>query len=112
MNEFNTIHETVIRDVVDTIKDGVEATEKISGKGGYTGSIASAGSLSKATSGLTLTFPVLVDNSIPVETANMISKAVETKAVSMLQHLMFPIQKMLLSLLETSILILVVENYL
>ena len=83
-NNFNTIHETVIRDVLDTIKDGISATKSVSSKG-YNGSIASASSLSKATNGLTLVFPVLVDGTLPVETSSMISRAVESRAVTMLQ---------------------------
>ena len=84
--KFDTIHETVLRDITDAIT-GVDV-DKIARSvdfGGSTPSIAHASSLSKATSGLTLVFPVLCDKSNPISTATMISKAVERKAVTLLQ---------------------------
>ena len=47
--------------------------------------MASSTSLSKATEGLVLVFPHLCTESTSVETAAMLTKAIETKAVSLLQ---------------------------
>lgn len=82
---YNTIHETVVQDVVDVMKDGISTADTITNPAGAPSSLIKAGSLSKATSGLTLEFPVLVDASLPISTATMCSKAVERKAVSLLQ---------------------------
>ena len=50
------------------------------------------GSISKYTKDLTMTFPTLVDNSLSIETASMISKANERNIVSMLQMLFSAMQ--------------------
>ena len=84
MNDFNSIHETAIRDITDTITDGIKSVDKVT-RSGYVGSVSTASSISKATNGLTLVFPVLIDNTLPMSTAAMITKAVERKAVSLLQ---------------------------
>lgn len=44
-------------------------------------------SISRATSNLILTFPMIVDDSVSIKTASMVSKAVEKKIVLMLQML-------------------------
>lgn len=82
---YNTIHETVIQDVVDVMKDGIEAADTTLNPSGAPAGLTRAGSLTKATSGLTLVFPVLVDTGLPIDTAAMVTKAVERKAVSLLQ---------------------------
>lgn len=43
--------------------------------------------IAKATSDLILTFPVIADESVPIKSATMITKAIERKAVTMLQIL-------------------------
>ena len=82
---YNTIHETVVQDIVTIMKDGIDSADTVFNPSGAPSSLARAGSLSKATSGLTLVFPTLVDSGLPIETASMITKAVERKAVSLLQ---------------------------
>lgn len=82
---YNTIHETVIQDVVDVMKDGIEAADTTLNPSSAPAGLTRAGSLTKATSGLTLVFPVLVDSGLPIDTAAMVTKAVERKAVSLLQ---------------------------
>ncbi len=79
---YNTIHETVIKDIMDIISDGIDAKDSISGKAT---SISKSSSLSKATSGLTLVFPVLGSKNNSYETNAMIVKAVERQCVSLLQ---------------------------
>lgn len=85
---FEGLHETVIADVLNAIKTGVEKTDNLmqaraSSKG--IANLTKASSLSKATEGLVLVSPVLCTTSTPAETACMIAKAVETKMISMLQ---------------------------
>ena len=84
---FEGLHETVIRDIVDTIKDGIDSADSVgfAVKGTSSGRLASSTSLSKATEGLVLVFPHLCTESISLETAMMLTKAIETKAVSLLQ---------------------------
>lgn len=84
---FEGLHETVIRDIVDTIKDGIDSADSVgfAVKGTSSGRLASSTSLSKATEGLVLVFPHLCTESVSLETAMMLTKAIETKAVSLLQ---------------------------
>lgn len=80
------IHETIIRDildVVDTVKDASDNGENFAGISNK----KSFKSISSATSNLTLVFPVITTTSLNIENASMISKAIERKAVSMLQML-------------------------
>ena len=84
---FEGLHETVIRDIVDAVRDGIDGVDSIGFaiKGTSSGRLASSTSLSKATEGLVLVFPHLCTESTSVETAAMLTKAIETKAVSLLQ---------------------------
>lgn len=82
---FDGLHETVIRDVVDTVKDGLDSAEDLGFTTRRTNSLATASSLSKATEGLILVFPHLCSTSVSPETAGILTKAIETKAVSLLQ---------------------------
>lgn len=80
---FNSVHETVVEDILNTIKDGVKYVDgKIKPK---SPKIRTASSLSRATSGLTLTFPVIVEDSLDLETSVMVSKAIERKNIVLLQ---------------------------
>lgn len=81
-NDNNTIHETVIRDIVDVMTD-ITNSERLPGV--FTNK--SYKSISKASEKLTLVFPVFVSNSINIENAVMISKAIERKCVTMMQML-------------------------
>lgn len=82
---YDTLHETVIKDVLDTIKDGIQTANDITGITSAPRSVSKAGSLSKATSGLTLVFPVFCSKANPIDTSSMCAKFVEAKAVSLLQ---------------------------
>lgn len=80
---YTSIHETVVNDILDLIKDGIKFVDgKFKSKNPK---IKTSGSLARATSGLTLVFPVYLEDSIDIETATMISKAIERKNVSLLQ---------------------------
>lgn len=76
------IHETVIRDVIEIMND-VHKSEVIKGIRAND----SFKSISNASDALTLVFPVLTSRTISIENAAMVAKAIERKAVSMLQML-------------------------
>lgn len=76
------IHETVIRDIIDVVND-VRKSDYIKGMTAND----SFKSISHASDALTLVFPVATVRNISVENATMVAKAVERKAVSMLQML-------------------------
>ena len=80
---YNQIHETVVADIFDTLKDGIRLVgDTVNPK---TARVRNARSIARATSGLTLAFPVICTNTLPLETATMIAKAIERKNVAMLQ---------------------------
>lgn len=86
-NNPNVIHETVIRDVIellgDLTNDSKSVIDKVTGQRGLNG----YRNIARGARDLTLTFPVIVTNATSVETASMIAKAIERKAVTMLQML-------------------------
>lgn len=76
------IHETVLRDIIDilsSVKDSDEVKSITNGK-----SYRSAAAMSKD---LILTFPVIYSSDISLDTATMISKAMEKKCATMMQML-------------------------
>lgn len=86
LKNTNGIHEGVIKDIVDLIGDG--GLDNIAGKNFLTAKNSRYfSSITKATSNLVLTFPIIVDESVPLSTAAMVAKAVERKMVGLLQML-------------------------
>lgn len=81
--DCDIIHETIIRDIIDIIND-VKDSDEIQLLLNRKKSIKS---IAKATANLVLVFPVIISNTINIETASIITKAIERKAVSMLQIL-------------------------
>lgn len=80
---FNSIHETVISDIWETIKDGIHiAGEELANR---KPKIHTSNSLARATSGLTLTFPVICTDTLDIETATIVAKAIERKNIALLQ---------------------------
>lgn len=77
--DYTALHETFMSDAYDVLKKGIHDLKKSSS------GIGRSTSLARATSGLTLVFPVLCTDTLPIDTATMVSKAVERKATSMLQ---------------------------
>lgn len=79
------IRETIIRDIVDVISDIKKSDEVDLFKNKREG--RSFKSIAKASSRLVLVFPVIMDKSLSINTASLITKAIERKGVSMLQML-------------------------
>lgn len=82
MTNSTIMHETVIRDIVDIIND-TSKSEYIKGFRAND----SFKSIANASDALTLVFPVITSRTISIENATMITKAIERKAVTMLQML-------------------------
>lgn len=82
MNQCRLLHETILRDVVDVISDvkDFDQVEWIRNKN-------SVGSIARRASNLVLVFPVIVSNTLSIQTATIISKAIERKCVALLQIL-------------------------
>lgn len=86
----SVIHETILKDIVDLIgdaKDFVEDQEKVFGGKDYHFS-----SLTRNAKNLILVFPVLCTKGISIETASMITKAIEKNCVNLLQILFASLQ--------------------
>jgi len=77
------VHETIIRDVIDIISD-VKNSEAIAGITNRKGSFRS---IAQASSNLTLVFPVGASRNTSIDNSAMATKAVERKAMTMLQML-------------------------
>ena len=87
MNNCKQLHETVVRDIVDIITSAKDFDQiKWINNKNNTGSIA------KRASNLVLVFPVIVSNSLNINTAMIISKAIERKCCSLLQILFSSMQ--------------------
>lgn len=82
-NNPQYFHETIVRDIVDVVSDIKDADEL----GGFMNRTHSFRSAASATSNLTLVFPVLISDSLGIESAGIIVKAIERKAASMMQML-------------------------
>ena len=87
MNQCQQLHETIVRDVID-IMDDVKNFDQIE----WLKNRNNVGSIAKRASNLTLVFPVICSASINIQTASIISKAIERKCVSLLQILFSSIQ--------------------
>lgn len=88
MNDLRSIHETNLLDLVKSftapIYDVID-NRKDKDSPNDVNHIKFAGSLARATSAMTLVFPVLVSDVIDPKTAAMVTKAIERKCVSMMQ---------------------------
>ena len=87
-NNPKYIHETVLRDIVTLLTDLADDSFGVADvTDNFKQAKTSYKNIAKASRDLTLTFPVIVTEQISVETASMIAKAIERKAVTMLQML-------------------------
>jgi len=83
------IHETVLRDVIDIV-EGLKKYDAIdSFMNRKNGNIKS---INDAAAGQVLVFPVIVSNNLSIDTAQMMTKSIERKAVSLLRILFSAIQ--------------------
>lgn len=82
-NNSQYIHETIVRDIVDIATD-IKDAKVLDGIANRKASFRSAASASSA---LTLVFPVLISNSIGIQSAGIIAKAIERKSATMMQML-------------------------
>ena len=86
-NKPQYFHETIVRDIVDIVSGVSDAVDSDKGLGGLLNRKKSFRSAASATSNLTLVFPVLMSDSLSIESAGIITKAIERKAASMMQML-------------------------
>ena len=86
MNKYQTIHETPVRTIMNIIDlvDGLNANDIFDAT---KRSPYASTSIAKITSDLTLVFPCMCTNTIHLDTAMMLSKAIERRCVVMLQIL-------------------------
>lgn len=82
-NNSQYFHETIVRDIVDIATDIKDAKVL----DGITNRKTSFRSAAAASSALTLVFPVLISNSIGIQSAGIIAKAIERKSATMMQML-------------------------
>lgn len=82
MNKCQMLHETIVKDVIDVIND-VKDFDELEWSKNKNGT----GSIAKRASNLVLVFPVLVSNSLSIQTASIIAKAIERRCVSLLRIL-------------------------
>ena len=87
MNHCQQLHETIVRDIIDVIQD-VKNFDQIE----WIRSKNNVGSIAKRSSNLILVFPVICSTSINIQTASIITKAIERKCVSLLQILFSSMQ--------------------
>ena len=93
MNKSMIIHETILKDILDTFDDIKDIASKsklsdIGVKADNKNPMRGMSSIAKATSNMTLVFPVICSRSISIENASMVTKAIEKNAVSMMQRLL------------------------
>lgn len=86
MNECRALHETVLKDIIDIVDDikELEVDDIFDSK---RRNKLSSTSIARITSNMVLVFPVVVSRNISIDAAMMTAKAIERKAVIMLQML-------------------------
>lgn len=97
-NDYKVIHETALKTLID-VWDGIQAI-KSNNAGNNNFSLktfladrknnykpTSFSSIARASSNLTLVFPVICSRNISIENASMVNKAIEKNAASMMQKL-------------------------
>lgn len=89
-NNCKMIHETSLGHIMDIWNALVDMKDDAKNKvkaGSNKGPMGSASSIAKASSNLTMVFPVVCSRNISISSASMVSKALEKNLVSMLQRL-------------------------
>ena len=85
MNDSRTIHETIVRDIFDVARDFKDSDEVDRVRNFRDRS--SIKSITSKAEALTMVFPVICSRNMSYDAACMISKAIERKAVTLLQML-------------------------
>lgn len=87
--DTKVVHETALKDLVDAIYNAAKDTDLMKNITGRAKGrkILNSTSIAKASSNMVLTFPVIVDESVPINTAKKLTRAIEKKCVAMLQAL-------------------------
>lgn len=88
----SVLHETIIRDIIDLSKDVGDNVEDVKKAMSSAYSKNSFTSIAKASSDLVLVFPFMCDSTVSMESASMVSKAIERQCVSMLRLLFSALQ--------------------
>lgn len=86
VHDNRVVHETALKDLIDTIFSTAKKNV-LNNISGNRNRMTNTTSIAKAASNLVLTFPVVVDESVPINTAKKLSRAIERKATSLLQAL-------------------------
>ena len=89
-NNCKMIHETSLGHIMDIWNALVDIKNDAKNKvkaGSNSGPMSGASSIAKASSNLTMVFPVVCSRNISISSASMVSKALEKNLVSMLQRL-------------------------
>lgn len=87
INNCKTLHETIVKDVIDVVSS-IKDFDEIE----WLRNTNRTGSIARRANNLVLVFPVIISSSLNIETAMIISKAIERKCVSLLQILFSSIQ--------------------
>lgn len=87
MPEYKNVNEGVIRDIVDFLGDAKKTADAVAKHVNRNKASNSWTSIARASSNLTLVFPVIASKNVSIENSSMIAKAIERKGVSMLQML-------------------------
>ena len=92
MRDSQELHKTIMRDIISLNEDSsIGDVINLINRGAEFGNKfinTRSGSINKRVSDLVLVFPVLVSTSLKMETAILISKAIERKCISMMQLLL------------------------
>ena len=88
----SVLHETIIRDIIDMSKDIGDNVEDVKKAMSSAYSKNSFTSIAKASSDLVLVFPFMCDSTVSMESASMVSRAIERQCVSMLRLLFSALQ--------------------
>lgn len=82
---FDTIHETMTKDIMDVIKGVIYVADDFFSSKDGSKNVALTSSITKATKGLIMEFPVLVSKANHIESAGIVAKAYEAKFVTLLR---------------------------
>lgn len=86
MIPYETLHETVLRDVIE-VAQGVKDSDEVKALTNFKNGSYAGRSIAARSQALTFVFPILADSSLSAKTDMKIAKAQERKCITMLQML-------------------------